>query len=62
MIPTQWPANLGCTLNPQAPPEALALIDLSDPQRERAWSYGEFSSRCDAVARGLRKAGLARGD
>jgi acyl-CoA synthetase (AMP-forming)/AMP-acid ligase II len=62
MIPTQWPANLGCTLNPQAPPEALALIDLSDPLRERAWSYGEFSSRCDAVARGLRKAGLARGD
>lgn len=62
MIPTQWPGNLGCTLNPQAPPDAVALIDLSDPQRERIWSYGEFTGRCDAVARGLRKAGLARGD
>lgn len=62
MIPTQWPGNLGCTLNPQAPLDSVALIDLSDPQRERIWSYGEFTRRCDAVARGLRKAGLARGD
>lgn len=62
MIPAAWPANLGCPFAPQAPPERVAVIDLSDPRAERVWTYGELQARCDAVARGLLRDGLGRGD
>lgn len=62
MIPLQWPANLGCAFNPAMAADAVAVIDVSDPTRERVWHRGEFEARCNAVARALRGAGLARGD
>jgi acyl-CoA synthetase (AMP-forming)/AMP-acid ligase II len=42
--------------------EDQALIDLSQPSRPRTWSYGTLNRSCDAVARGLVRRGLARGD
>lgn len=62
MIPETWPANLGCVFAPQAAPDAVAVIDLSDPAAQRIWTYGELQARCDAVARGLLRSGLQRGD
>ena len=62
MIPTTWPVNLGCAFAPEAGPDAVAIIDLSDPAAERVWTYGELQARCNAVARGLLRQGLQRGD
>ena len=62
MIPSTWPANLGCTLGSEAAPDAMAVVDLSDPAAERVWTYRELQARCDAVARGLLRQGLRRGD
>lgn len=62
MIPADWPANLGAVLAPQVAPHTVALIDLADPAGERVWTYGELGARCDAVARGLLRDGLRRGD
>lgn len=62
MIPIDWPGNLGCCFNPGAAPDAPAVIDVSNPEHERTWTYQEFEQRCNAVARALRSQGFARGD
>jgi len=55
------PANLGSILQPGPDPSAVALIDLSDPSQPRRWSYGALDALCDAVAGGLRAAGIGPG-
>ncbi|MEP6971589.1 MAG: AMP-binding protein [Betaproteobacteria bacterium] len=62
MIPLALPANLGKTLATGSAPDTLALVDLSDPARPRRWSYGEIDVLADAVAGGLRSAGIAPGE
>src|SRR5262249_24448574 len=39
-----------------------AVVDLRDPARPRTVSYRELDTQCDAVARGLVRAGLRPGD
>jgi long-chain acyl-CoA synthetase len=61
MISLVLPANLGKSLAAGSAPDALAMVDLSDPARPKHWSYAEFDALADAVAGGLRRAGIAPG-
>jgi long-chain acyl-CoA synthetase len=54
--------NLGRCFDAAAAPDKIALIDLHDDARPRELSYAAFDAECDAVARGLLRMGLARGD
>ncbi|MCW5746684.1 MAG: acyl--CoA ligase [Alphaproteobacteria bacterium] len=55
--------NLGDAISREAPRDALALIDVGDDGRaERSYSYADLVRLSAAVARGLQKRGLARGD
>ena len=62
MIPLVLPANLGKALAAGSAPEAEAVVDLSDPQAPRHWTYGELDALADAVADGLRSAGVVPGE
>ena len=62
MIPLVLPANLGKALAAGSAPEAEAVVDLSDPQAPRHWTYGELDALADAVAGGLRSAGVVPGE
>ncbi len=55
------PVNLGLTLRAGHAPEATAVIDLSESDSPRRWTYGELDALVDAVAGGLRAAGLLPG-
>ncbi len=55
------PANLGDVLDAAQDPAATAIIDLSDVGGERRWSYAALDGLTDAVAGGLRAAGLGPG-
>lgn len=55
------PPNLGCVLRAGPDPRARALIDLSEFAAPKVWTYGELDALCDAVAGGLRTAGLGTG-
>ncbi len=52
--------NLGCVFTRE--PDKTAIIDLRDPDAPRVVSYADFDAECDAVARGLLRRGLKRGD
>jgi acyl-CoA synthetase (AMP-forming)/AMP-acid ligase II len=54
--------NQGDALSRDVPAEALALIDEGGNGRERRYSYGDLIRLSGAVARGLLKRGLQRGD
>jgi acyl-CoA synthetase (AMP-forming)/AMP-acid ligase II len=55
--------NLGDAIAPDAARESLALIDVGDGARgERSYTYADLSRLSGAVARGLLKRGLVRGD
>lgn len=54
--------NLGRVWNPAREPGKIALVDLAFPERPREISYADFDAECAAVARGLLKRGLKRGD
>jgi long-chain acyl-CoA synthetase len=58
-LPSQ---NLGRSFGAAAHPGKIALIDLRDEQRPIELSYRDFDAECDAVARGLLRMGLRRGD
>ena len=52
--------NLGCGFTRE--PDKTAIIDLRVPDQPRRVSYADFDAECDAVARGLLRRGLKRGD
>ncbi len=54
--------NLGALYDPQVGGERPALIDLLDWENPRTYSHREIDELANAVARGLLKRGLARGD
>ncbi len=54
--------NLGLLLHPHARSDKPAIVDLSRPDAPRPLSYRELDAACNAVARGLERAGLRAGD
>ena len=60
--PRGYPGNLGLLFEAHAQSERPAIVDLRDAQRPRPVSYRELDAGCNAVARGLAKAGLVPGD
>src|SRR5471032_3366138 len=54
--------NQGDALSRDVPPDALALIDEGGNGSERRYSYADLMRLTGAVARGLLKRGLQRGD
>ena len=60
--PRGYPGNLGLAFAAHAQAERPAIVDLGDAQRPRPVSYRELDAACDAVARGLVRAGMRAGD
>jgi acyl-CoA synthetase (AMP-forming)/AMP-acid ligase II len=60
--PRGYPGNLGLLLVDHAASDRAAIIDLRDPQRPWPVSFRELDEGCNAVARGLARAGLRAGD
>lgn len=54
--------NLGKCFDATRAPDKTAVIDASDPARPVELTYRAFDAACDAVARGLVRRGLRRGD
>ncbi len=59
---TDLTANLGDIFRDHDAGSALAVIDLYDPDNPRQITYRALDEGCDAVAGGLRAAGLGPGD
>lgn len=59
MIPAY---NLGALCDPALDPEQIALIDCRDWERPREYSFAQLDASANAVARGLLRRGLSRGD
>ena len=60
--PRGYPGNLGVLFAEHAGEERTAIVDLYESERPREVSYRELDALCNAVARGLVRAGLAAGD
>ena len=60
--PRGYPGNLGLLFAEHAQSDRPAIIDLRDPKRLRPVSFRELDAGCNAVARGLAKAGFNPGD
>lgn len=60
--PRGYPGNLGLLLADHAASDRPALIDLREPKQPRPVSFRELDAACNAVARGLKRAGLEAGD
>ena len=56
------PGNLGLLFARYATSERQAIVDLRQPDAPRPISFRELDARCNAVARGLVRAGLRPGD
>lgn len=54
--------NQGDAISRDVPPDGLALIDAGGNGTERSYTYGDIIRLSGAVARGLLKRGLQRGD
>ncbi|MHA1107977.1 MAG: AMP-binding protein, partial [Alphaproteobacteria bacterium] len=54
--------NLGDVFSAHADSDRLAIIDLYDADAPREISFAELNAGCDALARGLIRAGLGVGD
>src|SRR6266404_6298226 len=54
--------NQGDAISRDVPREALALIDAGGNGNERSYTYGDIVRQSGAVARGLLKRGLKRGE
>ena len=64
-MPTAFELNLGGLIDPAGDRDAIAFIDLAGAEpggRGRAHTRGEIDDLANAVARGLVRRGLARGD
>jgi long-chain acyl-CoA synthetase len=60
--PRGYPGNLGLLFSGHAESDRAAIIDLRDAKQPRPVSYRELDAGCNAVARGLARAGLGPGD
>ena len=60
--PRGYPGNLGLLFAEHVASGRSALVDLYDANRPREIDFRELDALCNAVARGLRSAGLAPGD
>jgi len=60
--PRGYPGNLGLLFAERAQSDHAAIIELRDPKQPRPVSYRELDAGCNAVARGLTRAGLKPGD
>ena len=60
--PRGYPGNLGLLFSEHAQSDRPAIIELRDPKQPRPVSFRELDAGCNAVARGLTRAGLKRGD
>ena len=60
--PRGHPGNLGLLFAAHAHEPRTAIVDLKDPARPRNVSFLELDRMCNAVARGLMRAGLKTGD
>jgi long-chain acyl-CoA synthetase len=54
--------NLGRCFDAAASPDKIAIIDIANWNYPVELTYRDFDAECDAVARGLLRAGLRRGD
>jgi long-chain acyl-CoA synthetase len=54
--------NLGKFFDADKAPDKVAIIDISNWDKPVELTYAAFDAECDAVARGLLKMGLRRGD
>lgn len=54
--------NLGALFAAHAASQRTAIVDLNDPSQPREVSYAELDRLCNAVARGLTRAGIQPGD
>ena len=57
-----YAGNLGLAFSAHAASGKTALVDLSPASGPRPVTYRELDAACNAVARGLERAGLGRGD
>ena len=57
-----YPGNLGLLFSGHAHSTRTAIVDLGNPAQPREVSYRELDGLCNAVARGLMRAGLKPGD
>ena len=60
--PRGYAGNLGLLLTAHAQPERAAIIDLSNATAPRSVSFRALDESCNALARGLVRAGLRPGD
>jgi long-chain acyl-CoA synthetase len=60
--PRGYSGNLGLLLAERAQSERPAIVDLRDAKKPRTVSYRELDAGCNAMARGLARAGLKPGD
>ena len=60
--PRGYPGNLGLLFAEHAQSARPAIIELRAPAKPRAVSFRELDAGCNAVARGLARAGLKPGD
>ncbi|MGH8701527.1 MAG: class I adenylate-forming enzyme family protein [Burkholderiales bacterium] len=60
--PRGYSGNLGLLFADHARSDRPAIIDLREPSRPRPLSFRELDAGCNAVARGLARAGLKPGD
>jgi long-chain acyl-CoA synthetase len=59
---TSEPRNLADIMGPGRPDEQPFIIEVAPCDSERSWSYGEARAHVQAIARGLLRMGLKRGD
>src|SRR5262245_8478834 len=60
--PRGYPGNLGLLLGEHAQTDRPAIVDLRDPKRPRPVSFRDLDAGCNAVARGLARAGIGPGN
>ncbi|HSE01069.1 MAG TPA: class I adenylate-forming enzyme family protein [Burkholderiales bacterium] len=60
--PRGYPGNLGLLFSEHAQSDRPAIIELRDPKQPRPMSFRELDAGCNAVARGLTRAGLNPGN
>lgn len=60
--PRGYPGNLGLLFAEHAREDRPAIVDLHDARHPRPVTFRELDALCNALARGLRRRGIAAGD